>query len=205
MIDKLIANPNFSYGSSVWYLAMISFAVQRHSEFVYHKELYKDYNYDGIYTLEAVQRWLDCDILGAIGYYKYRNSQVINYYALRGENTDYILDAAKRINKKYETRELDNSLILDIAEELNILHLPNLRSCLVVLGKGIRDLELLITILILSSLLFGVLIPVILLILASKENWFHYAVSIISSINIGLILFFILKLPFFINKELKWS
>lgn len=203
LINELKNNPNFNYGNSVWYLAMISFVVQRSPQFIYHEELYNDFDFKGVYSIEIVERWLDCEIMGTIGYYKNKNVKWINYYALRNKH-DQMLAAASRINKKYENRSLDNSLIIDIAEEMNSFILKNLHTCLIELRKGIRGLELLITLLISISLFFGVILPVILLLLASKEPWFFLTSSIIATLNIGLILFFLLKLPFLVNKELKW-
>ena len=203
LIEELKEHKNFSEGISNLYLAMVSLVKDKKRDWYWQQELYKDFEYKGIYNLEAIQRWIDSDVFGTIWYWLQYDANQIKYYNLTRDK-DYILAAATRINKKYQGYELENKLIKELADDLNNHYLGELHSCLTVLKKGVQDLSLLILVLICISLFFGVLIPFILLILDKTQLWYSITVEITAAINAGLITFFILKFPFLINKELKW-
>lgn len=203
LIEKLYKDPNFSEGQSVLYLAISTLVKQRKSDNAWQQELYKDYQHKGIYNVEIVEKWLEFDIMDTIAYWFGDNYIMINFHALKKHN-DFIIAAAGRINKKYEHYELNNKLIRELAEDMSSHYIRELYTCLNFLKKGIESLNLLIIILISVSTTFGVLLPFLLLLIISENDFFPTIVVTVAAINASLIFYFITKFPFLINKELKW-
>ena len=196
---------HFSEGISTLYLAMVSLVRNRKSKIHRTPELYKDFKHNGIYNIKVVEKWIECDIFNTIWYWCNQDQSWINYRNLSNDR-DYILSAAARINKKYEGVDLNNNLIKELADDFSSHYINELYTCLKSLKKGLNNLNLIFVILIFFSLLFGVLAPsVILLLVNSGEDWLKPAVAIIAMINIQLISYFILRFPFLINSELKWT
>ncbi len=182
---------------------MISLVKDRKVDFSYSKELYKDFNINGLYSYQTVERWLDCEVFSNISYWMERKCNWINYSAL-SKQQDEIIAAASRINNKYASSEVNDKLIGELADDISSHYLSELYSNLIILKEGISKLNLLVTILISLSLIFGVLTPFLFLTIFSSENFFFLATKLIVSVNVGLIVYFIVKFPFLINNELKW-
>ena len=205
LIDEMGKHEHFSEGISTLYLAMVSLVRNRKSKIHRTPELYKDFKHNGIYNIKVVEKWIECDIFNTIWYWCNQDQSWINYRNLSNDR-DYILSAAARINKKYEGVDLNNNLIKELADDFSSHYINELYTCLKSLKKGLNNLNLIFVILIFFSLLFGVLAPsVILLLVNSGEDWLKPAVAIIAMINIQLISYFILRFPFLINSELKWT
>lgn len=205
LIEELKNHPDFQEGQTTLYLAMESLVSNRNGEmFEYHGELYKDFELSGLYSLQVVQKWINCEIFGTIWYWVNGDYKFINYLALNRDK-DYILEAAARINKKYKGHQLNDDLIKELADDFNSHYLSELFLRLKELNRGVRGLNLIIIVLITISLIFGVLAPFALLLIQNKTEWFTIAVSILASINSGLIAYFIIRFPFLINRELKWT
>ncbi|GAL87406.1 hypothetical protein MYP_4636 [Sporocytophaga myxococcoides] len=205
LIQELYNHENFKEGQSTLYLAMVSLVRNRNNpEYEFQEELYKDFEHNGLYNIKAVEKWLDCDIFNTIWYWLDQNYNFINYKALSSDK-EFILSAASRINKKYEGHELNNELLKELADDFSSHYLKELYIRLKDLKKGVTDLNLLIMTLITVSLIFGVLLPFVLLLISSKSIWFGLIVAILASLNSGLISYFILRFPTLINKELKWT
>lgn len=204
LINKLRAHPDFQEGQSTLYLAMVSLVANRNNpNYELQEELYKDFEINGIYNIKVVEKWIDCEIFGTIWYWLDQDYDFMNYIALKNDK-DYILSAISRINKRYEGQGLSNKLLKEVTDDFNSHYLKELYFRLKELKKGITDLNLIIIILISISLIFGVLIPFGLLLIQSKTYWFSLLVGIASSINAGLMAYFILRFPTLISKELKW-
>jgi hypothetical protein len=204
LIRELKDHKDFEEGQSTLYLAMVSLVRNRNKpRYEFQEELYTDFEYDGLYNIKAVEKWLNCEIFGAIWYWLDKNYNFINYLALRSDN-DYILSAASRINKKYKGHELNNALLRELANDFNSHYLKELYLRLKELKKGVTDLNLLIIILITISLIFGVMTPFSLLLIQAKALWFSIIVAVLASINVGVIAYFIIRFPVLISKELKW-
>ncbi|OFX39080.1 MAG: hypothetical protein A2X08_03790 [Bacteroidetes bacterium GWA2_32_17] len=207
LINEFRKHKDYNEGISTLYLAMVSLVRNRNNpHFEFHEELYSDFELNGLYNIKVIEKWLNCEIFGMIWFWldKDRDNHFINYIALRNDN-EFILEAAKRINKKYEGQELNNKLLKELSEEFNSHYLKELYIRLKELKKGVTDLNLLIIVLITISLFFGVLLPFALLLVQAKTFWFSFIVAIVASINTGLIAYFILRFPTLINRELKWT
>lgn len=205
LIREFFEHKDFKEPHSTLYLAMVSLVRNRSNpRYEFQQELYKDFEHNGIYNIKAVEKWLDCDIFGTIWYWLDKDYNYINYHALFTDK-EYILAAASRINKKYEGHELNNALIKELSDDFNSHYLKELYIRVKELKKGVTDLNLLIMILITVSLVFGVLLPFILLLLPSKPIWYVLTVAVLASLNSGLISYFVLRFPSLINKELKWT
>lgn len=204
LIRQLQKEDNYSDGQSVLYLAMDSLVRQRKSEYYWQEELYKDYEHKGIYNFSIVEKWLECDIMDTIAYWMNDNYMMIQFYNLR-THFDELKQAASRINKKYLDYEINNKLIRELAEDMSSYYLKNLYSTLQYLRKGIESLNLLVLILISASLLFGVLLPLIYLLVITESIFYPNVMALIASINAGMIGYFLLKFPFMIRDEIKWT
>ena len=184
------------------YLAMVSLVSDRKiPHYKWQKELYKDFKISGIYNINVVERWIECGIFESIGFWLGENYEFINYIGLSKDNKEYILSCINRINDKYKGKELSNKLFEEVTDDFSSHYLEELYLRLKELEKGVEGLNLN---LIISSLLFGVLIPFGLLLIQSEAYWFSYLVGITASINSGLISYFILRFPTLIKKEIKW-
>lgn len=203
LIEKLYKDENFSEGQSVLYLAISTLVKQRKADYVWQQELYKDYQQKGIYNPKIVEKWIEYEIMDTIAYWLSNNYTMINFYALKNHN-EFILSAATKINKKYEHYEVSNKLIRELAEDMSAHYLPELYSCLNILKKGIESLNLLLIVLISFSIIFGVLLPFLLLLIIFDNSFFPIIINIVATVNAALISYFIIKFPFLINKELKW-
>lgn len=204
LIKELMKHDDFSEGESTLYLAMASLTSDRNNpNYQWKEELYSDFEIRGIYNIKIVEKWLECNIFGSIWFWLDQDYDYMNYPALKRDH-DYILAAITRINKKYEGIELSNKLLKEVTNEISSHYLNELHLRLKGLQKGITDLNLIIIILITSSLIFGVLIPFVLLLVQSKTYLFSLIVGTVVSINSGLIAYFILRFPTIIRREIKW-
>jgi hypothetical protein len=88
---------------------------------------------------------------------------------------------------------------------MSSFYLKNLYSALQYLRKGVESLNLLIVILISFSLFFGILIPIVYLLIISEKNFYPTIMLLIASMNVAMIGYFLLKFPFMISKEIKWT
>jgi hypothetical protein len=204
LIEELNKHEDFEEGQSTLYLAMVSLV--RNRKLQHHQiqhELYKDFEFDGVYNIKVVEKWVQSGIFGTIWYWLDQNANYINYDALRRQ-WDYILSAASRINKKYEGRELNNELLKDISDDFSSYYIEELYLRLKELKKGITNLNLTIIILITISTFFGILFPFILLLIPSKTFEYSFVAAVVTSINAGLIAYFVLRFPSLISSELKW-
>jgi len=202
LIQELFEENEYSEGISSVYLAMISMVDDRRSDRLqFNEEIYTDYNYQETYDYSIIERWLRCGETDTIGYWFDRPNQFLNFTAFSQNDREAILAATTRINSKFEGSELNNSLIKDLAYEMSF-HIKELYGILNSLKKGFQRLDSLIIVLITLSLLIGVLLPLSLLIFQSWQNPILERIGI--SVNLGLILFFALRLPSSILKEMKF-
>ena len=205
LVQELMKDEDFDSGLSVLYLAMLSLVYLRGREqFSFQSELYHEFDIKKVYSLEVVEKWIDYSCFGKIWYWMNYDVHWINYSHLNAAEQNRIKEAAVRIDPKFANRELDNDLIEDITTAFNSYYLDELRERLLMLKSGNRSLNLLMTILICCSLFFGVLLPLILLLLFSADAQFREYVAAIASINAGIIFYLTLKFPFLINKELRF-
>lgn len=204
LVDDLMHDPNFLESTTAVYLAMISLIENRKAEgYQYQEELHNDFQYNGTYTLEAVERWNECGLLDSIWYWMNADYKFIQFEKL-GNHFDEIQASAMRINSRYQGETLSNKLIEDMSNDVRI-HLVHLHKVLLTLRKGLTGWNRMIMVLITTSLLVGVLAPFILVQVKNESFWYQKAVTLVSSINLGLIVYFLLKFPLMISRELKWN
>jgi len=203
LINEFYNHPDFSEEVTVLYLAMASLVNIGKREYASQPELYKDFEHNFIYKLDVVERWIGSHIMSVICSRLDADQNHINYTALIKEKTE-IMSAAKRIDKNYQEHELNNELIMNLADDMDSHYLKELHSNLLQLKVGLKGINLLLIIMITVSLSCGVLIPFLLLLCTSTEIWFSKAVALTAAVNSGLMIYLILIFPFLISKELKW-
>jgi hypothetical protein len=205
LIDELVHESEYDEGMSMLYSAMLSLVFLKGREhFRFESELYHRFEFKAVYAPKLVKRWIEHTYFGKIWYWMNYDVKWINYYALSETERMKIKEAAVRLDPKYANYEVNNDLIEDIAGSFNSYYLEELQDLLVPLTQGIRSLNLLITFLICCSLFFGVLIPLILLLVFSADSSiFREWVAAVGAVNAALIFYFLLKFPFLIHKELR--
>ncbi len=205
MHEDLFENENFKEGISTLYLAMISLVKDRnHKGYYYDETLFKDFQIDGVYAYEVLVKWLDCEIAGTIAYWLNGDKDWINYNAL-GKHKKDVMFFANRINEKYSNFEFENKLIEELSEDMQEYYFPQLLSKLDFLNEGIVGLNLFLLSLISFNSIFGVLFPLLLLLIDSELNMYYQISTFVISINVVLISIFILKFPFLIKKEIQYN
>ncbi|MBA0885296.1 hypothetical protein [Flavobacterium undicola] len=132
------------------------------------------------------------------------NRDWINYNALRSHKDDAMF-FADRINKKYSKFEFDNKLIEELSEDMQEYYFPQLVNKLEFLKEGIVGLNLFLLALISFTSIFGVLFPLLLLLIDSELNMYYQISTFVISINVVLISIFILKFPFLVKKEIQYN
>lgn len=202
--QDLLDNINFRDGISMVYLAMISLVKDRNYEGYYYDEtLFKDFQIDGIYNFEVLNKWIECSISGSISA-SLNGTDWINYNALREYKVD-VMFFADRINRKYSNYEFDDKLIKEISEDMQEHYFPELVNKLEFLKEGIVGLNLFLLALISFTSILGVLFPLLLLLIDNKINLYYQISAIVISINVVLISIFILKFPFLVKKEIQYN
>jgi hypothetical protein len=205
LIDALQKEQNFSEGSTGLYLAMTTIVGNRSKDFVYMKELYNDYDYDGAYDVNLIERWLECNVMSRIWHDLREENYTVIDYSVFYKDKERLLKLAGGIDYKYRDYEFGNRLIGEIAGEMDSHYLPELRESLRQIDSGLSGLSLTIMILIACSLTFGVLAPFLLLMVLENNSDVINLSSLISGINAGMFTYFILKFPFLIIKEMKFG
>lgn len=204
LADEFWHDKNYDEFVSVLYLAMVSFVGNRTGEYKWQEELFKDFEKNFVYDHGSVKRWLFSGTADIIGTRMNHDYEIINYSSFKEEEQMEIIAAAARINPKYANYKLNNKLIESLAQDMQNHYVLELYRNLEKLKVGLDRLSLLTLSLILASLLFGVLLPFMLLMISEVE-WFPLFTKLISTINIGLVSYTMLKLPIAIVKEFKWS
>lgn len=205
LIQELQEEQNYEEGISDLYLGMISLVVNRKKPYqIPEPELYKHFQKKGIYSLDFIERCVEIEYPSRLGYWLNGNFNFINYNNLSDKEISYILDCAKRIDVKYKDCSLNNKLMSDVCDDMNEYYFKELYELLIQLRKGIKGLDLLIYSILISSLLFGILIPIILLFAINNIEIRNILTKIIIGLNIGLIFFFVTNLYGFIKREITW-
>src|SRR5690606_25430741 len=115
----------------------------------------------GIYKLEFVEKLIELEYFGRLGYWFDGGYHFINYNSISIESKSEITNAIYRINPKYIGRALDNSLMHDVCTDMQEYYVNELYSHLKTLNSAMTPrIRFSLTILI-SSLLIGVIFPFI--------------------------------------------
>ncbi len=203
LIEELWKHKDFKEGKSGLFLAMVSLVGKRSESFVYHEELYKDFEIKGTYNPDVIEKWINCGISGTITYWLKDDNNWINYSALSVADRDEVKAAAGRINAKYLNYELNNKLIREISEDMEEHYFIELHRTYKELRKGLTGINLILVGLTSISIICGILIPFILFIIPFDDSVI-WPVKGVIAINVGMIIFFLLKFPLVMNREMKW-
>lgn len=208
-ITKLISDPKFDYSASPLYLAMITMVRNGMTEggelWKIQVELDNEFQRKQIdYNLYVLNEWLQSEVANVIWYWPNQKSTDIKYHCL-SKDTEFILNAAKRINPKYETYELGDKLLEDLADDFNRQYLEELYQSLSFLNKGLDGINRAIVALTIVSLGVGVILPLCLLMAHSQKISYSIMVDIAASINICMLVLFSIKFPFLLRREVKWT
>lgn len=205
LYQNLFDNKNYLEGESTTYLAMVSLVSDRtYDGYYYDETLYKDFEIEGVYNLKTINRWMESNIVGSIAYWLNGGTDWINYRALKNHKKE-VLFFASRINKKYTDYEFNDKLIEELSEDMNEHYFPKLIDKLEYLEEGIVGLNLFLLTLISLSSIFGVLFPLLLLLIDNKINFYYHISSVVIAINIIMISIFVLKFPFLIKSEIQYK
>lgn len=206
LIEKLQNDKRYKESQTGLYLGMISLVRDRKSDRIFpDTELYKDYQIKGRYNFEHVQKWVEVDYASRLGYAFEKDYQFIHYNRLSKKSQKYILDACIRINPKYAEYELNNKLMSEICDDMNEHYFKELYQLLLDLRKGLSGINLIIFIILISSLVFGVLIPFFTYFIVQDLGLQYSLTTLLIGINFGLLFFFVTNLYGIIKKEIIWK
>ncbi|TAF72965.1 MAG: hypothetical protein EAZ53_14345 [Bacteroidetes bacterium] len=205
LIKELINHNNHNGNETALYLAMVSLVNNRKSKYYeYQKELDNDFVLNGLYSLEIVEKWIECDIFGSIWCFLDEEYNAISYSILSTKDKEFINNAISRINKKHEGQILCDKLLKEITDDFVAHNLNELHLKLIELNTGVIGISKTIINIINVSLFFGVLLPFILLLFHDNTRTFAIFIGFVASLNSGLFFYFILRFRDLINRELKW-
>lgn len=205
-IEKLQKDERYKESQTGLYLGMISLVYDRKSDNIRPgDELYKDYQVKGRYNFEHVQKWVEVDYASRLGYAFQKDYQFIHYGRLSKKSQKYILDACIRINPKYADYELDNKLMSEICDDMNEHYFKELYQLLLDLRKGLSGINLIIFVILISSLVFGVLFPFFTYFMIQDLELKKSLSNLLIGINFGLLFFFVTNLYGIIKKEIIWK
>src|SRR5690606_1470689 len=86
LIDELNNHDNFKEGESTLYLAMVSLVRNRKKpRHEFQEELYNDFEYNRLYNINVVEKWLEVEIFGTIWYWLNKDYHYINYAAITND------------------------------------------------------------------------------------------------------------------------
>jgi hypothetical protein len=206
LIEKLTNHQDYSSGATDLYLGMVSLVKDRKSgNIIPDDELYEDYQRKGIYTTNFVDKCIDIGYFGRMWYWFNKDYDFINYNRLSKKSKEYIINALGRINTKYTEKNLDNKLMAEVCNDMQEFHLKELNQLLTNLKTGISGTTLIIFLTLISSLIFGVLLPFFTLFIIDIESVRFTLTNLLIAINFGLLFFFITNLYGFVKKQLKWA
>lgn len=188
------------------YLAMISLVTNRKSWLqIPDSELYGHYQRKGIYTYKFVERCMNIEYVSRMSYWFDNNFHFINYNNLGQQNRQEILEIAKRIDEKYDGRDLDNRLMADLCRDIHDFYFTELYNNLLVLRKGISPNDRVIYVMIIFSLLFGVFLPFSVYTIINEIGLKRILSEILVAINLGMLLFLITNLYRIVKQDLTLS
>ncbi len=188
------------------YLAMISLVKNRKDKYqIPDSELYGHYQRKGVYNFRFIEKCVSIEYASRMSYWFNERYSFIHYNRLRDTSKAEILEAACRIDKKYEGSELNDELMKNICEDMHEFYFKELYQNLKVLKQGINGNDRLVYIIITLSLIFGVLLPFLNYFMIQQESLKRMLTEILISVNIGLIFYLITNLGRLINEEITYG
>jgi len=206
LIDELNAHNDYNDAHTDLYLGMVSLIKDRkriHSSPA--PELYGDYQVKGLYRFDFVLKCLEIGHFGRLWYKFDKDYHLINYGALTNESRLKIQNTIGRINSKYIGRDLNNSLMADVTNDLDTYHIKELYRNLKKLREGITGITLIVFIILLLAIIVGVIFPLIAYFLINNIELKTIITDLIIALNFGLLFFFITNLYGLIKREIVWS
>ncbi len=207
MISKFHEEKNL-LGSN-FYLAVKSFLSGEKRSF--ELELYDDYDHNIIYPFKLIQKWHGASSANTFWYFlenKWHNYHTaFNFNALSRHDQETILSLAKKINpKKYESSTFNKDLLVKIGNDFESYIFPRLYNLTYYNNLGIpKTIVLLIRILI-STMIFGVFIPLWLSSIIIINLDIKIFISSVSIIILSLsIIYFVFSFKKILENEIKIS
>lgn len=171
-------------------------------------ELYSQYDYDHVYTVEILEHWVGSHVGNRLYYcfkYKWGNYKTcFDFSQIRLNDREEIQNLASKIDSaKFSGKDFDKNLLADIGTDMDGFYLPRLYSL-----SYYNSLPLSPTLNFLLSILFitilsGVLAPLILTSIIIPLN----ILIIISSISVTILFlslfYFVLKFKKILNSEIE--
>ena len=205
LIMKLMDDKRHNSMSDL-YLAMISLVKNRKNKFqIPDSELYGHYQRKGVYKFKFIEKCVSIEYASRMSYWFDDGYNFINYLNLPEKSQTEILEAASRIDEKYEGKELNNELMKDICEDMHEFYFKELYQNLKMLKQGLKGNDRLVYVIISMSLVFGVLLPFLTYFMIEQESFKRLVTEILISLNIGLLFYFITNLKRLIKEEIVYG
>ena len=206
IIEEMYSHKDYREGPSDLFLGLISLVENRKANFyTFDHQLYKDFQRKGIYQYQFISNCVEIDYASRLWYWFSKNVDYIQYENLGKTQRDEILSALQRIDKKFINAELNNSTMADLCDDMNEFYFKELLILLNNLKQGLSSFNLLIFSILISCLTLGVFFPMLVYFLINDSALKTVLAQILISLNIGLLLFFIIALYRIVEKEITWT
>lgn len=188
-----------------FYLALKSLLVSEKKSF--QLELYDEYDYNIVYPFKMVSKWVGASSANSFFYYldhkwhSYKNS--FNLQSVSKVDAEKIVSLCKKINEsKYKNTVFDRELLVEIGNDFESLIFPRLYQLTYQNENGIPETLIFLIRILISTMIFGVLIPLVLSSIKTNLN-FMIIISSISIIILCLsIIYFVLNFKKILENEI---
>lgn len=210
-IKKLIQNyheEEDNFGSD-FYLAIKSLLIGPQKSF--QLELYDDYDHNIVYSLEILSQWYGANSANSFWYYLddkwHTYNTAFNFSALSKNNQEQIVSLAKKINsKKYESSTFNKDLLVSVGNDFETSIFGRLYTLTYYNEQGIPETLIFLIRILITTILFGVFIPLWLSSIIISNFNIKILVSSISIIVLSLsIIYFVFSFRKILENEIKIS
>lgn len=203
LINEFKEEKNYSDASSEMYLAMISLVENRLQYKDFDSALYNDYeSEDTIYSIEFIENILEVEQLSRLSY-NLERFDVFDFNRLSKDSRERIFMLTKRINSNYDLKNnFYKDVLIKMCEDFNSDIIPKTYNYLLDYEKETSSSDKIIIIMIKISLIFGVILPLVVLFLF-QHNFLKILFSeFLMIINLWALVYFIINLEKFSKDQI---
>lgn len=203
LINEFKGEKKYSDVSSEMYLAMISLVEDRLQYTNLDSALYNDYeSEDTIYNIEFIEKILEIEQLSRLSY-NLQKFDVFDFNRLSKGSRERIFMLTKRINSNYDLKNnFYKDILIKMCEDFDSDIIPKTYKHLLNYRKEILSSDKVIIIMIKTSLLFGVILPLIALFLIQHIFLKALFSELLMIINLLALVYFIVNLEKFSRDQI---
>lgn len=209
LISEFKRDKKYSDTSSEMYLSMISLVENRlqcrklDNALYNNNALYNDYeSEDTIYNIEVIKKILEVEQLSRLSY-NLERFDVFHFNRLSKDSRERIFMLTKRINSNYDLKNnFYKEILIKMCEDFNSDIIPKTYNYLLNYSKEISHSDKIIIIMIKTSLLFGVILPLIVSFLIQSIFFKVLFSELLMIINLCALVYFVVNLEKFMRNQI---